>query len=337
MPISQGGLKVYAGDRPSHSVQRQTQRIPHVPSLDTSVLELQGNKVEIQIQSKNVVALVDTGAMISCMSEAVFKDLKGVQLLCSSIPMVKGVGGNPIKVLGQVELPFQIGSQMFVYQFCVLSSMTQSVILGMNFLKDHQAQIKIGESKIVLQSQSGDVQVHFIQGGCISDSRNKVLQLAKSVTLKPYHEYVVPLRASISLSGEHLLIPHDSLFPRFQIAGAYCVSNISNGQTVFRLMNPTSQKKRLLRGTKIALANSHTDKDAISTEQLSEVHVLHTDVSNEQPVTENTTDEEYLGIAQQLGFKLDNTDLTVSQRRRLQVFLGKNKIYLIYLPLVLRN
>ena len=318
-------MKVYAGDRPSHSVKRQTQRIPQVPSLDTRVLELQGNKVEIEIQSKNVVALIDTGAMISCMSEAVFKDLKGVQLLCSSIPMVKGVGGNPIKVLGQVELPFQIGSQMFVYQFCVLSSMTQSVILGMNFLKDHQAQIKIGESKIVLQSQSGDVQVHFIQSGCFSDSRNKVLRLAKSVTLKPYHEYVVPLRASIYLNGEHLLIPQDSLFPRFQIAGAYCVSNISNGQTVFRLMNPTSQMKRLLRGTKIALANSCADTDAISTEQISDVHVVDTDMSNDQPVTENKTDEEYLDIAKQLGFKLDNTDLTVSQKSRLQVFLGKNR------------
>ena len=148
--------------------------MPTVPSVDTNVLELQGNKIKIQVQSKNVVALVDTGAMISCMSENVFKGLKGVQLLCSSIPMVKGVGGNPIKVLGQVELPFQIEGQMFVYQFCVLSAMTQSVILGMDFLKDHQAQIQIGSSKIVLQSHSGDVQVHLIQGCSFSESRNKV-------------------------------------------------------------------------------------------------------------------------------------------------------------------
>ena len=64
-----------------------------------------------------MLALVDTGAMVSCISHAVFSELENVEMLKTDIPLVKGIGGNPIKALGKVQLPFTIGTQQFVCPF----------------------------------------------------------------------------------------------------------------------------------------------------------------------------------------------------------------------------
>ena len=84
-------------------------------------------------------------------------------MLETDIPLVKGVGGNPVKVLGTVQLPFTIGTQQFVYPFIVLDTITQSVILGIGFLTHHKASIELEASEIVLKSPSGDTHIIFIQ------------------------------------------------------------------------------------------------------------------------------------------------------------------------------
>ena len=64
-----------------------------IPSIDFTDTELKLNKIFVTVGSKDILALVDTGAMVSCISHAVFNELKHVEMLETDIPLVKGVGG----------------------------------------------------------------------------------------------------------------------------------------------------------------------------------------------------------------------------------------------------
>ena len=139
----------------------------------------------------------------------------------------------------------------------VLDTITQSVILGIDFLTHHKASIELEASKIVLKStySSGDTEINFIQTEASMQAGTQVfiLRLERSVTLKPFHEYVIPVKAKPPVSGDCFLIPHDSL-NKVQIAGACCVSSIANAHIVFRVMNSMAVRKRLRKGTKVAIA-----------------------------------------------------------------------------------
>ena len=103
-----------------------------------------------------------------------------------------------------------------------------------------------------------------------------VLRLERSVTLKPFHEYVIPVKAKSPVSGDCFLIPHDSL-NKVQIAGACCVSSVANAHTVFRVMNPMAARKRLRKGTKVAIAcrlNSGQTQHKLTDNQAMDVQLL---------------------------------------------------------------
>ena len=298
-----------------------------IPSIDFTDTELKLNKIFVTVGSKDILALVDTGAMVSCISHAVFNELKHVEMLQTDIPLVKGVGGNSVKVLGTVQLPFTIGTQQFVYPFIVLDTITQSVILGIDFLTHHKASIELEASKMVLKSSSGDTVINFIQteASMQAGTQVSVLRLERSVTLKPFHEYVIPVKAKSPVSGDCFLIPHDSL-NKVQIAGACCVSNVANAHTVFRVMNPMAARKKLRKGTQVAIAcrlNGGQTQHKLTDDQAMDVQIIETET--EELCNEHMSIAEYKDIAIKLGFDTDECNLTAHQKSQLLAFLGRNR------------
>ena len=91
------------------------------------------------------MALIDTGADISCPScnlVNVFLKEKLTELNPSALSIIKGVGEQPIKVLGTVDLSLKILGLTLSQSFVVLENMSFPVILGVDFLTAHQASLK---------------------------------------------------------------------------------------------------------------------------------------------------------------------------------------------------
>lgn len=70
------------------------------------------NNVEVKI-------LMDTGAAISMISEKVFNRLSGIPLESMNYNVV-GVCGEPMFVVGSVELKLNHKNYMFSHKFCVV-------------------------------------------------------------------------------------------------------------------------------------------------------------------------------------------------------------------------
>ena len=74
--------------------------------------------VQVQIEQKQIKALFDTGASISCISEHLLNKIyKNPELLSSSYSNIQGVCGEIHPVLGTINLPFTIDGFAFEHTF----------------------------------------------------------------------------------------------------------------------------------------------------------------------------------------------------------------------------
>lgn len=109
-----------------------------------------GNLVNIQIQNHKVKALVDTGATISCLSQAFLDKLPSSHLKQSPIKSVMGVGNQIHQVTGCVNLSVKFCDAVTLsHTFHVISG-KQPLILGMDFLKSHKCQIHLDSNSVLM-------------------------------------------------------------------------------------------------------------------------------------------------------------------------------------------
>lgn len=296
-----------------------------IPIINTAATTLYGNKVIIELKGVSIKALVDSGASVSCIAQSLFQEHSNDQQLESpKVSKVQGVGGNQIRVLGQVSLQFLIGSKSVSHKFLVLDSMVQPIILGLDFLQAQSASIDLGANKLILKDQDGECQVNLVT--CKQEDKSVLLKLNCNVTVPPFCEMLVPAMTKPKIHRVMLANPLPSL--EWQgLAGARCVCQVNYGQTVFRLLNPSPNSVRLTKGSPIALLSNVSDimaDDAVNEDVLvveangfEEVHCVSMDVS----------DDEYIQKAKELGFDLQSSTCTISpeQARKLMIFLGQNR------------
>lgn len=106
------------------------------------------NYAEITVNGAAVLALVDTGATISCVSES-FLTKGGIKAIPKYDPtMVVGFNGSKTAVLGSTEIEIEIGQVPVKQKFYVVEHLHNPCILGMDFLKTHNGKIDIENSTV---------------------------------------------------------------------------------------------------------------------------------------------------------------------------------------------
>ena len=289
---------------------------PVVPSVTTPIR--QGNRVSLTVSGHNMSALVDTGAMISCMSPHVYNQIcQDVVLEKSQHTRVQGVGGNSIFVQGKCSVKLVIGGQNFVHTFHVLEKISHSLILGEDFLKQNNANIDFSQHVLSFPT----VSVNFVKQG--KDKVKSVLARSnETVDIPPHSECLVQIQINNHKNnqGSGMLEPIASLLNRCSIVGARCITSLANDMKFYRIFNPTNLPIAVKKHQPLARFIPVDDINILST-HLQDNSVTQPQVNSIQ----QQVDDNYIKIARDLGITLQNTDLSKDQKQQLMSLIGANR------------
>lgn len=117
------------------------------------------NKINLEIFGVRTVALVDTGAAISCISEELYIKLKGnnPKVEVANAMNIYGVGGEKHRVIGKVTLPLKFKGLVINYAFFIIRDLQYSLILGDNFLLDNKCNIHYPSRTLYLHESAWQV------------------------------------------------------------------------------------------------------------------------------------------------------------------------------------
>ena len=97
--------------------------------------------IETRQKTSQFFALMDTGAMCSCINYNTFRKLN-VQLTQWEVPKVIGADGVDLGSMGTVQLTLGIGASKVTQNFIVCRELRRNIILGVDFAKRNCAGIQ---------------------------------------------------------------------------------------------------------------------------------------------------------------------------------------------------
>ena len=100
-----------------------------------------GTVFKINIANREVFTVFDTGASRCVMSGETFRKLKldSKDLDTKNLPTVVGANGTSLGAIGKINCEIEIGKKRFTQTFLVYENLTRSLILGVDFAKQHAA------------------------------------------------------------------------------------------------------------------------------------------------------------------------------------------------------
>ena len=147
--------------------------------------------------------LVDSGSAVILIREDVWEGINTGQALETPVCTVVAANGEKLKLVGQCNLPVQVGGLSHDHPFLIVKSsgLTQECLLGADYLTEYGCVIDL-KHQILL---AGGTPVHFIHSLGLNgeDSvMHTAVKLSESVTLPSYCQMQLPvIIASHSLLG----------------------------------------------------------------------------------------------------------------------------------------
>ena len=136
----------------------------------------------IRINNSTFRALVDTGAGVSLLSAKAFRMVsRGTDgpRLSEGRVLIQGASGVGLKVLAAVFVAIQIGSSRYEHEFHVVDSLTSTVILGWDFLTNHNASIRCSAEQAVLQIGGQELSLQD------TEYINSLVRLSRNIYVPP--------------------------------------------------------------------------------------------------------------------------------------------------------
>lgn len=99
--------------------------------------------VNLSTNNVNCLALVDTGATVSCISQAMMNEMK-VECKGSEVRGLSAVNGSVLKVMGKCDIIFGLEEFLFRQEFIIVNNLSCNIILGQDFLVKNRACIDFG-------------------------------------------------------------------------------------------------------------------------------------------------------------------------------------------------
>ncbi|XP_047022947.1 uncharacterized protein LOC124632234 isoform X2 [Helicoverpa zea] len=111
-----------------------------------------GPNINVLIAQQEFRALVDTGASISCLSEAFISELN-IKYTKNSSYEASSVSGAQLHVLGETYINFLIDSCLFRHKFLIIKNIRQNIILGRDFLSKNNCIIDFSKNNLILKTR----------------------------------------------------------------------------------------------------------------------------------------------------------------------------------------
>ena len=110
--------------------------------------------IETRHKRSQFFALMDTGALRSCINYNTFRKLN-VQLTQREVPKVMGTDGGDLGFMGTVELMLSIGANKVAQEFIVCRELRRNIILGVDFARRNCAGIQWTTNRTRVLSLNG--------------------------------------------------------------------------------------------------------------------------------------------------------------------------------------
>ena len=145
--------------------------------------------IRIKINNVTTAALIDTGATASVCKYASLKQIipNVDKMIRKDIQRTFTAASNDVlKPKGTIMLTFRIGNETFTTLFHVLYNLSQDFILGVDFLKKHQAKLDLNDSEMQL-------------------SVNPIVKPVRKCRLAPGEAKLITATVA---GGQNILLPH---------------------------------------------------------------------------------------------------------------------------------
>ena len=148
--------------------------------------------VQISILNKQVEAVCDSGASVSCLSEKHFNQIKENHQvkIQPSTTRLSSANQMPIQIKGTVSVPIKIGSKTYEHTFYVLIEAASDCLLGLDFLETNKCDALFSERKLKIDRNTL-VPLYRKQFSFDEKQVYRVVALEK-VSIPPQHVMIVP-------------------------------------------------------------------------------------------------------------------------------------------------
>ena len=235
--------------------------------------------VPVPVGKSPVFAYIDSGAMLCLMQKKVFDQFPPGKLSLKPFHgIVQGVSGNPVRVYGTVEVPYEIDGYIYPTE-TVIADCAPRILLGMNFLRKHKA---------IVNYDSGEMSVgsHTFLLTKKTNSRCTKLVLVNNLVVDSLSEQVVTLKAPRRrhrIDTTTMITPIHKTTSSGLVFGNTLSTPNADGHVMATVINPTTAPIHLDKGCPVALSvpvttvaaqlsdQAHTDPaspDDVSTEPL---------------------------------------------------------------------
>ncbi|KAK3095165.1 hypothetical protein FSP39_010953 [Pinctada imbricata] len=263
------------------------------------------NKVTISIGNRKTHALVDTGASI-CVADKGFIDqtiYAGKVLKQPEHANIRGVTGNRLRVLGIIEIKFDIGGNTFTHPIHIIEGLGYSLVLGLDFMRAFNVLLDFQSNQMIFPDDHNTTTVSLIQ------YHNGLARTITNTIIPKRSEADILVRVSNTQNNvEVLLEPHPSLVDFHRMA-ARCLVRVNESKAIIRVLNPTHSDIKI-RAKEIVATVSDVEPTVYLLRSDSDINM------NNIPSQEHETN------TPNLDFDFSNSELTDEHKSRFRDFSG---------------
>ena len=108
----------------------------------------------LKIEQLIVPFLIDTGASVNVLASSVYSQLQQPPAICQAGSLqITGVGGNPVQVVGDLQLDVGVGEEKIPTHMVVANIAKIQGILGIPFLRENESVIDISKEVMTCRGQ----------------------------------------------------------------------------------------------------------------------------------------------------------------------------------------
>ena len=199
----------------------------------------------MKVKNRSVQCLVDSGSVSSVISRSLAHNLQlPIEPITSNNPLFADTG-HQLKVIGKVEITFQLNGLLIPHIFTVIEGLTPNLILGSDFLRIHNASISYADNTVRFYE---DLIVVPLQG---FKHINNCATISQNICIPKYSEAIIPVKLPSSYNNDQVILEP---IPTIQsvVAVASTMSVVSDGSAKMTVLNFRPYSITLRKNTKIA-------------------------------------------------------------------------------------
>ena len=203
------------------------------------------NLISLQINSNKILALIDTGASISVISQQFAERLK-LSVKAAPQAYLIDAGNQVLQTCGIAEISVNLNGLIIPFTFTVIPTLCNEVILGVDFLTETQAIIDMPAKAVAFYDNLVILRLlnHFV-------ANNNIARVAESIVLKPSSEtrvkVTVPFNVQNAIFQLHDVLLFESLpcTQNTNFVVSRSIAKITAKVTPIKVLNLTNAKIKL--------------------------------------------------------------------------------------------